>query len=103
VCLHLPIGSSAIGVTLGRTRCNVGTLLTIAHGSFAPGLGVGDGLLACLVHGHTLYLLLRLLMGFAGARRPELFAACPALRSALLISLDVRGVCLLILRVGLQY
>jgi len=103
VCLHLPIGSSAIGVTLGRTRCNVGTLLTIAHGALSSGLGVGDGLLSRLLHGYTLYLILRRLMGFAGARRPELFAACPALRSALLISDDVRGVCLLTFRVGLQY
>ena len=103
MCLHLPIGSSAIAVTLGCTRCNVGPFLPIAHGSLAPGLGVGDGLLACLVHAHTLYLLLRRLMGFAGARRPELLAACPALRSALLISDDVRGVCLLTFWVGLQY
>ena len=103
MCLHLPIAASAIAIALGRTRCNIGPFLPIAHGSLAPGLGVGHGLLACLVHAHTLYLLLRRLMGLAGARRPADFAACPALRSALLISLDVRGVCLLILRVGLQY
>jgi len=103
VGLHLSIAASAIAVTLGRTRCNVGALLPIAHGSLAPGLGIGHGLFSRLVHGYTLYLLLRLLMGFAGARRPELLAACPALRSALLISDEVRGVCLLTLRVGLQY
>jgi hypothetical protein len=103
VRFHLPIATCAVAVPFGRTRCNVGPFLTIAHGAFPARLPVGYHLLSGLIHGHTLYLLFLRLIGLSGALRPALFAACPAFRSAFDISDAVRGVDRLTFLVGLQY